>query len=113
MDCFAAGLGWKKNGLGPVSWFCTPHPGYRYSVHGGELHGSGKAKNCFFCNDLLLYNSRSAFKINDTTIVQTSRETVPAVDRRTRRRRSGVKSGFLKFAIKILLGKFGLIMQRV
>ena len=43
-----------------------------------KLHGSGKTKR-YHLNDLLLYNPRSAFKINDTTILQTSHGKVPTV----------------------------------
>lgn len=48
------------------------------SAYVRELHGSGKAKR-YHLNGPLLYNPRSAFKINDTTILQTSHGTVPAV----------------------------------
>lgn len=43
-----------------------------------ELYGSGKTKK-YNLNDLLLYNPWSAFKINDTTILQMSHGTVSAV----------------------------------
>ena len=48
------------------------------SAYVRELHGSGKTKR-YHLNDLLLYNPRSAFKLNDTTILQTSHGTVSAV----------------------------------
>lgn len=48
------------------------------SAYVREIHGSGKTKR-YHLNDLLLYNPRSAFKLNDTTILQKSHGTVPAV----------------------------------
>ena len=48
------------------------------SAYVREIHGSGKIKR-YHLDNILLYNSWSTFKINDTIILQTSHGTVPVI----------------------------------
>lgn len=62
--------------LGPR--ILVSYTAFGLSAHVRELHGSGKTKR-YHLNDRLLYNPRSAFKLNDTTIMQTSHGIVPVI----------------------------------